>query len=68
MLLIQIVDGPELRVETTDLSSTLVIAEATTQHAGLYTVVVRDRRSSAQHALTVSVIGKEMPISICRII
>lgn len=35
-----------------------MIAQVTTQHAGRYTVVVRDRRSSAQHTLTLSVIGK----------
>lgn len=68
MLFIQIVDGPELWVETTDLSSTLVITEVTTQHAGRYTIVVRDRRSSAQHTLSLSVIGKPMHICICRII
>lgn len=68
MLFPQIVDGPELWVETTDLSSTLVITEVTTQHAGRYTIVVKDRRSSAQHTLTLSVIGKTMHICICRII
>lgn len=66
-MLIQIIDGPEVWVETTDLSSTLVIAEVTTEHRGRYTVVARDRRSSAQHTLTLSVIGKTMPICICRI-
>lgn len=54
----QIVDGPELWAENTDLSSTLVIAEAKAQHTGRYTVVVKDRKSSAQHTLTLSVIGK----------
>lgn len=67
-MLIQIIDGPEVWVETTDLSSTLVIAEVTTEHRGRYTVVVRDRRSSAQHTLTLSVIGKTMLICFCRII
>lgn len=55
----QIVDGPELWAENTDLSSTLVIAEAKPQHTGRYTVVVRDRKNSAQHTLTLSVIGKK---------
>lgn len=67
MLHIQIIDGPEVWVETTNLSSTLVIAEVTTQHRGCYTTVVRDRRSSAQHTLTLSVIGKTMHIWICGI-
>ena len=51
-------DGPELWSENTDRSSTLVIAEAKPQHTGRYTVVVKDRKSSAQHTLTLSVIGK----------
>lgn len=54
----QIVDCPELWTENTDRSSTLVIAESNLQHSGSYTIVVRDRRSSAQHTLTLSVIGK----------
>lgn len=57
-LSLQIVDGPELWAESTDRSSTLVIAEAKPQHAGRYAVVVKDRRSSAEHTLTISVIGK----------
>ncbi len=57
-LCMQIVDSPELWVENTDLRSTLVIAEAKPQHTGRYTVVVRDRKNSAQHTLTLSVIGK----------
>nr|XP_033501640.1 myosin light chain kinase, smooth muscle isoform X1 [Epinephelus lanceolatus] len=57
----QIVDGPELWVENTDRSSTLVIAEAKLQHTGRYTVVVKDRKSSAQHTLTLSVIERPQP-------
>ncbi|XP_074551987.1 myosin light chain kinase, smooth muscle [Halichoeres trimaculatus] len=57
----QIVDGQELWVENTDRSSTLVIAKAKPQHTGRYTVVVRDRKSSAQHTLTLSVIEKPQP-------
>ncbi|XP_014896333.1 myosin light chain kinase, smooth muscle isoform X1 [Poecilia latipinna] len=57
----QIVDGPELRTEHTEQSSTLVIAEATAQHTGRYTVVVKDRKSSAQHTLTLSVIDRPEP-------
>ncbi|XP_023137848.2 myosin light chain kinase, smooth muscle [Amphiprion ocellaris] len=57
----QIVDGPELWTENTDRSSTLVITEAKPQHTGRYTVVVKDRKSSAQHTLTLSVIEKPEP-------
>ncbi|XP_070779507.1 myosin light chain kinase, smooth muscle isoform X2 [Enoplosus armatus] len=64
----QIVDDPELWVENTDLSSTLVIAEAKPQHTGRYTVVVKDRKSSAQHTLTLSVIDRPQPPASCPVI
>lgn len=64
----QIVDGPELWTESTDRSSTLVIAEAKPQHTGRYTVVVRDRKSSAQHTLTLSVIERPEPPASCPVI
>lgn len=51
-------DGPEVWFEDTDLSTTLVIAKARQQHAGRYTVLLKDRRSSAQHTLTLIVIGR----------
>lgn len=54
----QIVDGPEVWVENSDLSTTLVIAKARQQHAGRYTVLLKDRRNSAQHTLTLIVIGR----------
>ncbi|XP_023866989.1 myosin light chain kinase, smooth muscle isoform X2 [Salvelinus sp. IW2-2015] len=53
-----VVDGSELWVESSDQSSTLVIAEPGPEHSGRYTVVVRDRKSSAQHTLTLSVIER----------
>ncbi|XP_062264613.1 myosin light chain kinase, smooth muscle [Platichthys flesus] len=57
----QIVDGPELCTENTDQSSTLVIAETKPQHTGCYTIVVRDRKSSAEHTITLSVIETPEP-------
>ncbi|CAL8265229.1 unnamed protein product [Gadus morhua 'NCC'] len=48
--------GAELWTENCARSSTLVIAAAEPQHTGRYTVLVRDRRSSAQHTVTLSVI------------
>lgn len=54
----QIVDGSKFWTENTDQSSTLVIEEVTPHHAGSYSIVVRDRKTSAQHTLTLSVIGK----------
>ncbi|XP_044036078.1 myosin light chain kinase, smooth muscle isoform X2 [Siniperca chuatsi] len=64
----QIVDGPELWAENTHLSSTLVIAEAKPQHTGHYTVVVKDRKNSAQHTLTLSVIERPQPPASCPVI
>nr|XP_046186761.1 myosin light chain kinase, smooth muscle-like [Oncorhynchus gorbuscha] len=53
-----VVDGSELWVESSDQSSTLVIAEPGPEHSGRYTIVVRDRKSSAQHTLALSVIER----------
>ncbi|KAF3845994.1 hypothetical protein F7725_003072 [Dissostichus mawsoni] len=64
----QIVDGPELWSENTDQSSTLVIAEANPQHTGRYTVVVKDRKSSAQHTVALSVIEPPQPPASCPVI
>ncbi|XP_069004770.1 myosin light chain kinase, smooth muscle isoform X1 [Embiotoca jacksoni] len=64
----QIVDGEELWTENTDRSSTLVIAEAKPQHTDRYTVVVKDRKSSAQHTLTLSVIERPEPPVSCPVI
>lgn len=57
----QVVDGSELWVESSDQSSTLVIGRARPGDAGLYTVVVKDRRSSAQHTITLSVVDRPQP-------
>lgn len=54
----QIVDSPEVWTESTDQRSSLVITEAKAHHTGRYTIVVKDRKSSTQHSLTLSVIGK----------
>ncbi|CAL1587784.1 unnamed protein product [Knipowitschia caucasica] len=57
----QIVEDSQHRLENSDSSSSLVIAEAQTQHSGRYTIVVRDRHSSAQQTLTLSVIERPEP-------
>ncbi|KAM6904673.1 myosin light chain kinase, smooth muscle [Xenentodon cancila] len=64
----QVVHGPELQTESTDQSSTLVITEAEPQHAGRYTVVLKDRKGSAQHTLTLSVIERPEPPASCPVI
>nr|XP_046160422.1 myosin light chain kinase, smooth muscle-like isoform X1 [Oncorhynchus gorbuscha] len=53
-----VVDGSELWVESSDQSTTLVIAEPGPEHSGRYTVVVRDRKNSAHHTLTLAVIER----------
>ncbi|XP_055366717.1 myosin light chain kinase, smooth muscle isoform X2 [Betta splendens] len=57
----QVADGAELWTERSDGSSALVIAETEPKHAGAYTVVVRDRRSSAQQTFTLSVLDRPQP-------
>ncbi|XP_057717411.1 myosin light chain kinase, smooth muscle [Corythoichthys intestinalis] len=64
----QLVDGPEVWIENSDESSTLVLAEAALQHTGRYTVVVKDRKSSAQHTLTLSVIDRPQPPASCPLV
>ncbi|XP_076000147.1 myosin light chain kinase, smooth muscle isoform X2 [Genypterus blacodes] len=64
----QIVDGAEVWAENTDRSSTLVIAEAKPENTGHYTIIVRDRKSSAQHTLTLSVIEKPQPPASCPVV
>lgn len=64
----QIVEDTGQWVENTERSSTLVIAEAQAHHSGRYTVVVRDRRSSGQHTLTLSVIERPLPPASCPVV
>ncbi|XP_049601404.1 myosin light chain kinase, smooth muscle [Syngnathus scovelli] len=64
----QLVDSPEVWTENSDESSTLVLAEAAAQHTGRYTVVVKDRKSSAQHTLTISVIDRPQPPASCPLV
>uniref|UniRef100_A0A672HMR6 Myosin, light chain kinase 5 n=1 Tax=Salarias fasciatus TaxID=181472 RepID=A0A672HMR6_SALFA len=60
--------GSPLWTENTDRSSTLVIAEAKPHHKGSYTIVVKDRKSSAQHTVTLSVIEKPEPPASCPVV
>ncbi|CAN9505491.1 unnamed protein product [Ophioblennius macclurei] len=65
---VQVVDDAEVWTENTDGSSTLVIAEAKPHHTGSYTIVVKDRKSSAQHIITLSVIEEPEPPASCPVI
>lgn len=64
----QIVEDSEQWVENSDSSSTLVIAQAQVQDSGRYTVVIKDRKSSAQHTLTLSVIERPQPPASCPVV
>ncbi|KAM6957155.1 myosin light chain kinase, smooth muscle [Aplochiton taeniatus] len=64
----QIVNGSEQWVESSNWSSTLAIAQARPEHAGGYTVVVKDRKSSAQHTLTLSVVERPEPPASCPLV
>ncbi|XP_011476265.1 myosin light chain kinase, smooth muscle isoform X3 [Oryzias latipes] len=64
----QVVDGTDLWTENTDESTTLVIANAEPQHTGRYTVVLKDRKSSAQHTLTLAVIERPEPPASCPVV
>uniref|UniRef100_A0A667WQ26 Myosin, light chain kinase 5 n=1 Tax=Myripristis murdjan TaxID=586833 RepID=A0A667WQ26_9TELE len=61
-------DKEQLWTENTDQSSTLCIAEAKPQHTGRYTIAVKDRKSSAQHTLILSVIEKPQPPASCPVV
>uniref|UniRef100_A0A8C6T7F7 Myosin, light chain kinase 5 n=1 Tax=Neogobius melanostomus TaxID=47308 RepID=A0A8C6T7F7_9GOBI len=62
------VEDSEQWVENSDRSSTLVIAQAQAQHSGRYTVVIKDRNSSAQHILTLSVKERPQPPASCPVV
>ncbi|XP_077383103.1 myosin light chain kinase, smooth muscle [Festucalex cinctus] len=64
----QLADSPEVWTENSDKSSTLVLAEAGAQHTGRYTVLVKDRKSSVQHTLTLSVIDRPQPPVSCPLV
>ncbi|KAJ7992362.1 hypothetical protein DPEC_G00277730 [Dallia pectoralis] len=63
-----VVDGPDWCVESSGQSSTLVIAKPGPEHVGLYTIVVRDRKSSAQHNLTLTVLERPQPPASCPLV
>ncbi|XP_061605560.1 myosin light chain kinase, smooth muscle isoform X3 [Phyllopteryx taeniolatus] len=64
----QLADAPDVWIENSNESSTLVLASAGAQHTGRYTVVVKDRKSSTQHTLTLSVIDRPQPPASCPLV
>ncbi|KAK7939941.1 hypothetical protein WMY93_003267 [Mugilogobius chulae] len=64
----QIVEDSQQWLENSERSSSLVIAEAQAKHSGRYTIIVKDRHSSAQHTLTLSVIERPQPPASCPVV
>lgn len=58
---LQVLTDSRFRIEGSSESSSLVISETRPEDSGRYTLVARDRKGSAQHSLTLSVIGKLRP-------
>ncbi|XP_051571133.1 myosin light chain kinase, smooth muscle-like isoform X1 [Myxocyprinus asiaticus] len=61
----EVLEGSRFRIESCDQSSSLVISEALPEDSGRYTIFVRDRKSSAQHTVTVCVIDRPQPPASC---
>ncbi|TRY98979.1 hypothetical protein DNTS_001245 [Danionella cerebrum] len=60
----EVEENARVRVESSEENSSLVVAEALLQDSGRYTIFVRDRKSSAQHTVTLNVIDlPESPAS-----
>ncbi|XP_077590310.1 myosin light chain kinase, smooth muscle [Stigmatopora nigra] len=64
----QLSDGPDIWTESSDQSSTLVLAEAAIGHTGRYTLVLKDRKSYAQHTLTLAVVDRPQPPASCPLV
>ncbi|XP_043091602.1 myosin light chain kinase, smooth muscle isoform X2 [Puntigrus tetrazona] len=52
----EVVESSRLHIESCNESSSLVISDARPEDSGRYTLFVRDRKSSAQHTVTLNVI------------
>ncbi|CAB1312155.1 unnamed protein product, partial [Coregonus sp. 'balchen'] len=56
-----VVGRPRTRVESSDTDSCVEISQACPDDAGTYTILVQNRRGSAQHTVTLSVIDRPHP-------
>uniref|UniRef100_A0A672LPE1 Myosin light chain kinase, smooth muscle-like n=1 Tax=Sinocyclocheilus grahami TaxID=75366 RepID=A0A672LPE1_SINGR len=57
----EVVESSRFCIESCNESSSLVISEALPEDSGRYTIFVRDRKSSAQHTVTLNVIDLPRP-------
>uniref|UniRef100_A0A672TED5 Myosin light chain kinase, smooth muscle-like n=1 Tax=Sinocyclocheilus grahami TaxID=75366 RepID=A0A672TED5_SINGR len=61
----EVVESSRFHIESCNESSSLVISEALPEDSGRYTIFVRDRKSSAQHTVTLNVIDLPQPPASC---
>ncbi|ROI15119.1 Myosin light chain kinase, smooth muscle [Anabarilius grahami] len=64
----QVVESSRFHIESCDESSSLVISEARPEDSGRYTIFVRDRKSSAQHTVTLNVLDLPQPPASCPVV
>ncbi|XP_063079862.1 myosin light chain kinase, smooth muscle [Engraulis encrasicolus] len=64
----EVTDRPGYRVESSDSHSTLLISSARLEDAGLYCILLRDRKTSAQQTLTLSVTDRPHPPVCCPVV
>ncbi len=58
VVFLKVVESSRFHIESCSESSSLAISEALPEDSGRYAIFVRDRKSSAQHTVTLNVIGK----------
>ncbi|XP_073800659.1 myosin light chain kinase, smooth muscle isoform X6 [Danio rerio] len=61
----EVEESSRFHLESCDENSSLVISEALPEDSGRYTIFVRDRKSSAQHTVTLNVIDLPQPPASC---
>ncbi|XP_031426577.1 myosin light chain kinase, smooth muscle [Clupea harengus] len=64
----EVKDRPGYRVESSDEHSTLLISAARPEDAGLYCILLRDRKGSAQQTLTLSITDRPHPPASCPVV
>ncbi|KAF4116111.1 myosin light chain kinase, smooth muscle [Onychostoma macrolepis] len=61
----EVAESSRFHIDSCNESSSLVISEALPDDSGRYTIFVRDRKSSAQHTVTLNVIDLPQPPASC---
>lgn len=55
-----VVGGPRMSVRSSDTQSSVEISQACADDTGSYTVIVRNQKGSAQHTVSLSIIGETL--------